>query len=313
MDYRLLGRTGLKVSCISLGTVELGIDYGIQKPEGSTRPAKNEAIHLLQYAADSGINLFDTAPGYGNSEELIGLAISSRSDCYIATKVSIPFSADKHTQATDLKKLIYSSMENSLQALRRDVLDIVQIHNATTEVMNQGDITEALLNARQCGKVRFLGVSVYGEESAMTAIKLGCFDVIQVAYNLLDQRMARNVFPLGQLSNIGIINRSALLKGVLTERARWLPNELMELRQMSEKIINTYDISWDSLPLLALRFCLSSEFIHTVLLGVSNKHELDTAIHAALEGPLNDEKLSMAMNFAMHDEILLNPSYWSIP
>lgn len=313
MNYRILGRTGLKVSSISFGTVELGVDYGIQKPGKSNQPDRDEALYLLQYAADNGINLFDTAPGYGSSEELLGLAIGSRSDCYVTTKVSIPISNGKALKGPELLKKVYGSLEKSLRALQRDVLDIVQIHNATEEVMNQGDITEALFNARQSGKVRFIGVSVYGEEPALTAIRLGHFDVIQVAYNLLDQRMAQNVFPLGQASNIGIISRSALLKGALTERARWLPDELTELRQASERINSTYGISWDTLPQLAIRFCLSSKFIHTVLLGVSNNRELDIAISAALEGPLNEEKLNIAMNFAMNDENLLNPFYWSIP
>lgn len=313
MNYRILGSTGLKVSCISLGTVELGVNYGIQKPGEPNQPRRDEAVYLLQYAADNGINLFDTAPGYGNSEELLGHAIGSRSDCYIATKISIPVSADKPLQAGDLRRIVCSSLDSSSRALHRDVLDIVQIHNATTEVMNQGHITEALLNAKLSGKIRFIGVSVYGEEPALSAIKLGCFDVIQVAYSLLDQRMTQKVFPLAQESNIGIMNRSALLKGSLTERARWLPDELSELRTASENIKSRFNISWAQLPEFALRFCLSSNFIHTVLTGVSNRNELDTAISAANEGPLDEEKLHMAASFGMSDEKLLNPSHWPIP
>ena len=313
MNYRVLGRTGLKVSCISLGTVELGVDYGIRKPAEPNRPGRDEAVNLLRYAADNGVNLFDTAPGYGISEELLGIAIGPRSDCYIATKVSIPVTADKYSSATNLKSIVHLSLDSSLRALHRDVIDIVQIHNATTEVMNRREVTEALLNAKQSGKVRFIGVSVYGEESAMTAIQLGCFDVIQVAYNLLDQRMAQTVFPHARESNIGIISRSALLKGVLTERARWLPEELAELRMASERIIDAYGVSWDSLPLLALRFCISSDFVHSVLIGVSNRQELDMAIAAAKNGLLDDEKMKSAAIFAMNDETLLNPSFWPIP
>lgn len=313
MEYRLLGKTGLKVSCLSMGTVELGMDYGIREAGESNRPDRKEALYLLQYAADRGINLFDTAPGYGISEELIGEAIGTNQNCYIATKVSKPTVDRKMLTGEMLLRTVNTSLENSLRTLRCETIDIVQIHNATVEIIKQGEMTEVLKRARESGKIRFIGASVYGEEAALTAINSGYFDVIQVAYSLLDQRMALNVLPSARAAGVGIINRSALLKGALTYRAKWLPDELSLLRQASERIINTFGISWDTLPEIALRFCLSSEFVHTVLVGVISKQELDIAISTASKGALDKDKLKMKADFALQNESLLNPSYWSIP
>ncbi|MGR3317973.1 MAG: aldo/keto reductase [Candidatus Anammoxibacter sp.] len=306
----MLGKTGLKVSSISLGTVELGMEYGIRRSEEFNRPDRNQAIYLLQYAIDKGINLFDTAPNYGVSEEIVGSAISNQQDCYIATKVSIPASNGKMLIGAKLREGINRSIERSLRVLRRESLDIVQIHNATVGILNQDDVIDVLLRARKTGKVRFLGVSVYEVEEALAAINLGCFDVIQVAFNLLDQRMTQHVFPAAKAAGVGIINRSALLKGVLTPRVNWLTSELKPLSNATEKVINSFSISLEHLPELAISFCLSSEFVQTVLIGVSNKDEIDIAINAELNGPLDSDQLEMAGNFAMHNERLLNPSYW---
>ena len=244
MEHRILGRTGLKVSSLSLGTVEMGVNYGIRKPNESERPGRSEAINLLQYAADRGINLFDTAPAYGESEEALGEALGRRQDCYFATKVSIPEENGRVLTGKALRLAVDDSLQASLKALRRDCLDIVQIHNATADILEDGEITEVLLRARDAGKVRFTGVSVYGEEAARATIEAGSFDVMQLAFNLLDQRMAEKILPMAYKANIGVICRSALLKGALTERAQWLPDELAPLRQQVARAVESLAGSW---------------------------------------------------------------------
>jgi aryl-alcohol dehydrogenase-like predicted oxidoreductase len=312
-ERRLLGRTNLEVSALSLGTVELGTDYGIRQPGQPGRPDRAESIRLLEYAADRGINLFDTAPAYGDSENLLGEALGKRRDCHFATKVSMPEKEEKPLSGKPLQKAVSASLEASLKGLRRDFIDIVQIHNATVETIERGEITEALLKARDAGKIRFLGASVYGEEAALAVIKAGDFDTIQLAYNLLDQRMAGEVFPAACEANIGVICRSALLKGALTERARWLPEELAPLREQVTRAVNSLAGSWEKLPQIALRFCLSSSHISTVLVGASSRQELDAAIEAAAAGPLSNKELEIASGLALANESLINPVNWPIP
>lgn len=313
MRYNLLGKTGLRVSSISLGTVEIGVEYGIQRAGKPNRPCRNDAIRLLDYAVHSGINLFDTAPNYGISEELVGEAVGGRSDCHVASKVSIPAGGRSRPSGKELDREINLSIEKSLRSLRRNVIDVVQIHNADLEVIRRGDIASALLRAKKSGKARFLGASLYGEDAALAAIDAGCFDVIQLPYNILDQRMAQKVFSSARQSGVGIIGRSALLKGVLTDRSASLPDELRTLRQASDDVVSGFGIAPDILPQFAIRFCLSSAAVSAVLVGAGNRREIDIAINAASSGRLDDERLETALNLAMYDEELLNPTNWPIP
>jgi aryl-alcohol dehydrogenase-like predicted oxidoreductase len=312
MIYRPLGRTGLMVSAISVGTVSLGLDYGITAPDEYGRPAAADAVRLLHEAAAAGVNLFDTAPSYGDSENLLGEALHSSPQCYIATKVAVPQQPDgEPLRGVAVRRVIEQSLHQSLRSLRRDTLDIVQIHNATVAVLEQGDVAEVLLDAQRRGLVRFLGASIYGEAAALAAIRVGCIDVLQVAYNVLDQRMAARVFPAAAAAGVAILVRSALLKGALTGKAQWLPPELAPLRRAAERA-RAWAKKWDSLPLHAVRFCMSAPEVASVLVGTRTLHELSHGLTAARLGPLDDAMLGRASALAIDEERLLNPSYWPV-
>ena len=271
MEYRLLGRTDLRVSAISLGTVALGLEYGIRAPGAFGRPPETEALALMRQAADAGINLFDTAPGYGESERIVGRFLAEATNCRVATKVPVPRDAAGCLLAgAAVRRATEASLESSLRVLRRDALDIVQIHNATVEAISRGEIAEALLSARQQGKVRFLGASVYTGEEALAVISAGFFDALQVPYNLLDQRMAENVFPAAK----------------------------------------DFGVSWGSLPEFALRFCLSDPRVSTILTGAQTAEELSRSLAATAVGPLPEDLLARAAGLALSDDRLLDPSRW---
>jgi aryl-alcohol dehydrogenase-like predicted oxidoreductase len=296
-----------------MGTVALGLEYGIKMSNTSGRPSEPEAVGLLHQAADAGINLFDTAPTYGESERLLGQALKSHPQCYVATKVSLPTDTNGKTlSGNKLRAAVQCSLEGSLRTLQRDALDIVQIHNATVEAIAQGEIFEGLLNAKQQGKVRFLGASVYGEDAALAVIGSKQFDVLQVAYNLLDQRMAQRVFPAAERAGVGVIVRSVFLKGALTPRAEWLPAALAELRTAADRVRETFHASWLVLPEVGLRFCLSTPQVATVLTGASTLNELTQALTAVEAGPLTEQLLARTPDLGLCDERLLNPSYWPI-
>ena len=313
MQYRKLGRTGLRVSAVALGTVSLGVDYGIEAHRGFGRPSPGESISLIREASDAGINLFDTAPAYGVAEELLGTALEGKDDRFIATKIAVPKNPDgTPMQGRELRRAIDESLEHSLRALRRDVLDIVQIHNATVDLVARGEIAEALSDAQREGKVRFLGASVYTEAEAIAVIRAGCFDVLQVAYNLLDQRMAQRVFPAAERAGMGILARSAFLKGALTSKAQSLPAELAELRRAAERARDTLVGTWEKLPQMALRFCLSANQVTTALVGARTFQELEHALAAMESGLLPEEVLEPARELALEEERLLNPCHWPV-
>ena len=307
MEYNKLGKTGINVSRLALGTVELGLEYGINASRDFKKPYEKDSIYLLHKAMDMGINLFDTAPSYGNSEELLGKAFANKKNCIIATKVSIP------PKGEDCEKFILSSLIRSRKKLQRKYLDIVQVHNATVDTFLNSDIFKILLKEKEAGNIRYIGASVYGQENALAAINSGMIDVLQIAYNVLDQRMDEKVLAKAKSEGIGILSRSVFLKGVLTERIKYLPKSCAPLKKAAENIkIKMKLSSWQDLSNFALRFALSNPIIDSVLVGVSNEAELDFALNAFNKGKLDNNKLELAYQFKMNDYFWLNPSNWEI-
>jgi aryl-alcohol dehydrogenase-like predicted oxidoreductase len=311
MDYTQLGATELRVSRLGVGTAAFGLDrYGITAPgEGNVDPA--DAIANIHRAVEGGVNFFDTAPAYGRSEELLGQALADHKDCLVATKVPIPENVEEISQS-ELMGYVNESLGESLRRLRREVLDVVQIHNATVRVLEQGNLVSCLERAREAGKLRYIGASVYGEEAALAAIATGKIQILQIALSLLDQRMCDKVIPAARTAGLGVLTRSALLKGALTKRARWLPPGLQALSQASERAAKELGTCWESLPRMALRFCLSVEGVHCVLSGVRNSAEIEDCLAACAEGPIAPVLLAKAWGLALRDDLVLNPSHWRL-
>src|ERR1700681_1155769 len=311
MDYIQLGTTDLRVSRLGVGTAAFGLDrYGITAPgEGSVDRA--EGIANVHRAVEGGVNLFDTAPAYGRSEELLGEALADHKNCLVATKVPIPENIDEISQS-ELTRRVNESLNESLRRLRKEVLDVVQIHNATVQILQQGNMVACLERAREAGKLRYIGASVYDEEAALATINTGKIQILQVALSLLDQRMRDKVIPEARTAGLGVLTRSALLKGALTKRAQWLPPGLQALSRASERVVRELDTCWEALPSMALRFCLSVEGVHCVLSGVRNSAEVDDCLAACAAGPIAPVLLSKAYRLGLRDDLLLNPSHWQL-
>src|SRR6202158_405929 len=215
MKYSSLGRTGLHLAHLALDTAAFGLEnYGTHEPGERAGLSEDRPIDLVRAAVEKGINFFDTARGYGESEALLGKGLSDCPSCIIATKVSI---AEGAAGCAALTRTVMASVETSLKALRRDVLDIVQIHNATQDILERGEILDVLEHAREAGKLKFVGASVYGEPAALAAVRSGRVDVLQIALNLRDQRMLTTVLPEARKNNVAIVARSVFLKGALTD------------------------------------------------------------------------------------------------
>jgi spore coat polysaccharide biosynthesis protein SpsF len=288
--------------------VALGVDYGIAAPGEFGRPEEKEAIRLVRAAIERGVTLIDTAPAYGDSERMVGHAIGGDPAVLVATKVN-----PAAFGTSDVAGAVAASLEASRRAIGRETLDIVQIHNATREVIADGAVTAALVDARRRGLVRVIGASVYGEDAAMAVIQSGEYSVLQVALNALDQRMMRDVLPAADAAGLGVIVRSALLKGALTPKAQWLPEGLAPLRDAAARARDVLAAgSWERLADAAMRFCLSVPRVASVLTGARTMAELDQTFAAEAAGSLDAAVLSNAATLAMTDECLLNPSYWPV-
>jgi aryl-alcohol dehydrogenase-like predicted oxidoreductase len=309
MQYRQLGRTGLRVSAVALGTVELGLDYGI--PNGDhLRPSAAQAEALLHRALDLGVNLIDTAPAYGESEARIGTALASRRAEYlIATKVTSP---PEDLRGQQLRTWVEASLGASLRALKTDHIDIIQIHSATLDTIQRGELIAILADLRHAGYVRVIGATTYGEEAARAALADGRYECLQVAYSPLDRRLEPRALPALHAHGVGVIARSVLLKGALTHRVTQLPDTLAELRDAVQRLTMVAAAADLSLPALAYRYVLAHPAVACALVGTSNAAELEEACAQMAGDALTPAALDAIRAVWLDDDQLLNPGRWPI-
>jgi aryl-alcohol dehydrogenase-like predicted oxidoreductase len=304
---RRLGRTGIPVSPISLGTVELGMDYGIAAGGEKLRPDEAEAARLLDRALDLGINLIDTARTYGNSEEIIGRAIGSRRpEFYLVSKVSTFPSLSPEER----RERMIGSVEESLRQLRTEWLDLLLLHTVPADNLGGGELADVLDGIRARGLTRFTGASVYGPEAALAALRSGRFDCLQIAWNLLDRRAEAEVIRLATDQNIGLMVRSVLMRGVLTHRYRFLPDSFAPVREAALQLMALADEGGMQLPELAYRYILSQPGPITALVGTGRIAELEQCVESARRGPLDDSLMAAVRQVKVEDESLLDLSRW---
>ncbi len=314
MKRRVLGRTGLEVSELSLGTVALGTMYGIASSGEYDPPGEREAIGVIRAALAGGIDLFDTAPTYGRAEAILGTALVDSTGCTVCTKIGIP----QHTEGRrlcgkELETFVTSSVESSLERLHRPRINVLQLHNPTLDALRDEELTGALGAVVKRGLVDHLGVSVYREDEALAALEYDGFGVLQIGLSLLDQRASERILPLAEQRGVGVITRSALLKGALTLQAHSFPPALARVSRAADAARRTLGLTWEQLPQAALRFCLSARGVSTTLIGVRNIEELNSALGAAERGPLTEQEFARAGEIAVTDPAIVNPSLWSVP
>lgn len=317
MRYRKLGRTRLRVSEVSLGTVELGMEYGLKADGEPGVPAETDARNLLNRAIDSGVNYIDTAALYGNSEEVIGRALKGRRSEYVLATKCV-HRLEEGLDYAESRRSIAASIDRSLSRLQTDHIDLLQVHGRDLlelelRMIRDGEVMEELARARKSGKIRFAGYSSYSEEAAQAAIEDGRWDTLQIPCNILDRRYLERVIPEARRRGVGVIVRSALLKGALTEKSRFMPERLQPLVAHIDRLVEIQSATRYSLPELALRFVLSFEDISTVIVGADRITYLDEAVSASDGRNLSEDILLALEEMALDDPYLLNPGNWGIP
>ncbi len=210
MNYRILGKTGLKVSELSLGTWQVGGKWG------SGFDDKN-AETILNAAIDEGINFIDTADVYENrqSERVVGKVIRSRKEqVYMATKCGRFI--NPHTNEGYQPAVLREYVEQSLRNSGLDRIDLIQLHCPPTEVYNRQEIFEEFEKLKEEGKIAYLGVSVEKIEEALKAIEYSNVCTVQIIFNMFRQRPSELFFKEAKKRNIGIIARVPLASGLLS-------------------------------------------------------------------------------------------------
>jgi aryl-alcohol dehydrogenase-like predicted oxidoreductase len=280
MEYRVLGRAGLKVSEIGLGTVELGMDYGLRIPGEFERLSQTDAIPLIREAIDAGINFIDTARQYGAAEEVLGKALRGLRDKVILCTKCAWFPGEVPT-GSELRRAIRKDVETSLRLLQTDYVDVMMVHTATLEVIGHSEVWETLESLRQEGKLRYIGASTYGTQAPLAALNDGVCDVLEIAYSLLDQEVEDHVLSSAKKANIGIIARSVLYRGVLTDLSKRLPADMEHLKAYVDALSFLVQPGRQTLVQAALRFVLSHPAVSVATVGMRKPGHLHEALPAA--------------------------------
>ncbi|MDG2055609.1 MAG: aldo/keto reductase [Phycisphaerales bacterium] len=214
MDHQRLGSTGLQVSPIAFGAFKIGRNQGIKYPSAYQLPNQETANKLLNNVLDLGINLIDTAPAYGVSEQRIGDAIAHRRDQYIlATKIGEQFANGKSSYDFSMATLV-SSIETSLRLLKTETVDLLHIHSDGNDmaILNETDAVEAINTFKTQGKARFIGFSGKTIEGALASLEWA--DTLMVEYNQ-EQTEARQLIDQAASQGVGVLVKKPLGSGHL--------------------------------------------------------------------------------------------------
>ncbi|WMT85979.1 aldo/keto reductase [Pelagibacterium sp. 26DY04] len=303
MQYRPLGRTGIKVSPYCLGAMMFG---------SIGNPDHEECARIIHKALDAGINFVDTADRYsaGESEEILGKALKGRRDnVVLATKFFGPMGEDPNMQGTS-RRWITRAVEDSLRRLGTDYIDIYQVHRPTPDT----DIEEtlsALTDLMRAGKIRAIGTSTFPVSEIVEAQwvserrGLARFRTEQPPYSILNRGIERDMLPTCQRYGMGVMVWSPLAKGMLTgkyrkgqptpdsPRAPYFKKLFSDEASLEviEQLIALAEENGLSLIHMALGFVTSHPAVTSAIIGPRTMQHLDDLL-AGAEVQLSDEILN---------------------
>jgi myo-inositol catabolism protein IolS len=215
MKYRRLGKTGMRVSVIGIGTWQLGGEWGKKFKQA-------EVNAMIDKGAELGINLIDTAECYGDhlSEKLVGHAVKGRREKWIiATKFGHKFKPNFERENLFEAAQVQKQLEDSLRALQTDYIDLYQFHSGTDEMFDTPGLWEMLQKQGQSGKIRHLGISISSKHSSFYQVEKAS-DVgaaaIQVVYNWIHRKPEGKIFDSCIRQNLGVLARVPLASGFLS-------------------------------------------------------------------------------------------------
>ena len=280
MEKRRLGKTDMDVSVLGFGGSEIGYEHA----------SRETVAELLNSALDAGLNVIDTAECYYNSEELIGEAVGTRrKDFYLFTKCGHPHGME--SSANWSKASILESAERSLQRLKTDRLDLLQLHSCSEAELKKGEVIDALQTARDKGYTRYIGYSG-DSHAAHFAVQSGAFDTLQTSINIADQEAINLTVPLAREKQMGIIAKRPIANAAWKTGHRPIDSYHHEYWERLRKL--NYDFlrgDVNNAISIALRFTLSVPGVHTAIVGTKKPARWRQNAELLNAGPLKKEEL----------------------
>ncbi|KRL54537.1 MULTISPECIES: aldo/keto reductase [Furfurilactobacillus] len=321
MQYRTLGKTGFKVSEVSLGTWQLGGKWGDPFSE-------KDALDTLEAAYDAGVNFFDTADIYqdGASEKAIGKFLKGKEDkVHVSTKIGRKL--DPHVAEGYTKENIDKFVDECLTNMGVDSLDNVLLHCPPTAVYYNPEVWFELDNLKKAGKIQNYGVSVEKVEEAIKALSYN-ISTVEIIFNMFRLRPADLFFKLAKEQNVGILARvplaSGLLSGKYTADTKFGKNDHRSYNRDGSAFdkgetfsgvdymtgVKAADelkerLGSDNLAQTALRWILMFDAVSTVIPGASNPQQIDRNVSAADAPALTHDQMLIVND--VYNKYIKNP------
>jgi len=285
--------SGSQVSAMSLGTVQLGLNYGIANNEG--KPDREKSFSIISAALDAGITTLDTARAYGDSEEVIGAFLKAnpgaKDKLFITTKLSSGLPAG--APAADVEKALFQSVETSLSGLGLRKVNCLLLHHAADMTVHGSVTADVLQRIVSQGLADMAGVSVYHPDEVDVMLKDNIYQAIQLPMNIFDLRFLKSG-ALDRLHSRGIkiFVRSVFFQGLLfldpekmndPDLIRYAAPHLKKLKQLSEK-------AGMSIAQFAITFLRDMPGITSLVLGADNSAQIRENI-ALFDSPMLDDKI----------------------
>jgi hypothetical protein len=280
MQLRNFGNSDLKVSPLGFGAAEMGF----------ARMDQPEADRLLNGLLDMGVNVLDTAACYKESEAIIGNAVSHRRDDYVlVTKCG--HQAGHLTQEPWSAELVTESIDASLGRLKTDRLDVVLLHTCGADKLENQDMIDALVRARDAGKTRLIGYSGDGPE-AEQAVDMDFMDALETSLSIADQQVLERYLPRARDRKLGVIVKRPIANAVWrywdsdSDADDYHRTYLHRLKQMD---LRPEKVGFGGSPLeMALRFTCFTAGVSTAIVGSTNLDHMKDNLRILEQGPLDE-------------------------
>jgi len=294
-------------SKLCLGTAQLGMHYGINNMIG--KPSLEESRSIVSLAINNGITAFDTAPEYGDSEEILGKCLdgTSRGKLMLISKVP---PTDWSKSKEDIIERVNNTLNKTLKDLGIKILPVYLFHRFNDIEKENSLILNELISIKQKGLIGKIGVSIYTPEEAERSLNIEGVEVIQVPFNLIDKRLLENGFlSRAMKKGITVLARSVFLQGLFFKKD--IPDKLKVFKPYQKKIIDICAEEDMSMEELALRYVLGIAGINSVIIGAETTDQLQGNIKIARKPKLSSEIAGKIDKLGSAPESIINPGLWN--
>ncbi|MFX1383433.1 MAG: aldo/keto reductase [Promethearchaeota archaeon] len=304
----------MSISKITLGTAQLGLDYGIANLNG--KPSFKKSLEILNYAWENGINTFDTSPSYGDSEQILGSFISTKlcenfEDINIISKL-LKIELMDNASYEDLYLYIKKQIHQSLKTLNIQKINTFLLHHAPDIFFRDGLVIDCLNEIKEEGLIDIFGLSVYNPNEVEESLKFKKIKAIQIPINIFDQRLInRGLLKKLKENNYTVYARSIYLQGLFFMDPRNLPKYIESSKEM---IIKLQEIAQQfNIPIanLALLFVRDLPGVSSLIIGIEKLEQIVENVKILKEKALNSEIYKRIRDeFSNVPEKIVNPSLW---